>query len=258
MGLGLGLLEGLVMRWPAKPPWLWASMLRREVGRCSGHCCRAFTLHFSPETVENIRVALDAEERGESWPIGLPRPNGIDVVARMVRPVGPFHILTPAGDRFKGDDAHWYTCEHHDRESGNCMIYDRRPGMCRDYPYGRVCNYLDCTRSEVTEEYLWVGPPNVQEPVEEQEPGDADSGTIDTLHRSLLEVVAKPSLRARSGAERVLWAVVVAGFGEHCARLGMAGELSRVLAGLAGSDIKTADMVTIINDRLAALGLGEL
>lgn len=42
---------------------------------------------------------------------------------------------------------YYYTCRHYNRKTGDCMAYDRRPKMCREYPYGRGCEYPGCTRT---------------------------------------------------------------------------------------------------------------
>lgn len=162
-----------VQPWPSEPPWLGWSKVRQEIGRCSGHCCRAFTIPIQPETMEKMRIAVENQEKGEPWPNGLWKPNDIHIVATMVRPFGPFHILTPAGDKFRFDSPQaWYSCKHHDAESGDCRIYDERPEMCREHPYGEECNYVDCTMQQVVFGYEWVGPPNVHEPVSKYRPGD--------------------------------------------------------------------------------------
>lgn len=33
------------------------------------------------------------------------------------------------------------TCRHWDIETRLCTVYEQRPRMCRDYPYGRTCDY---------------------------------------------------------------------------------------------------------------------
>jgi Fe-S-cluster containining protein len=34
----------------------------------------------------------------------------------------------------------WFTCRHWDEQTRLCTVYDKRPKMCRDYPYsGRQC-----------------------------------------------------------------------------------------------------------------------
>jgi Fe-S-cluster containining protein len=42
-------------------------------------------------------------------------------------------------------EGHVYTCRHFDDETRLCTIYERRPEMCRDYPYAQDggCEY-DC------------------------------------------------------------------------------------------------------------------
>ncbi len=156
--------------WPTKPPWLGVRRITREVGRCSGHCCQAFTLPLTPEYVDELKSAAEGAERGEPWPSHLRRytDDDIAIVARMVRPLGRFPILTPAGHRFRSP-LEWYACEHHDSESGDCKIYETRPRMCRDHPYGNTCNYVDCTRREEVDVIELVGPPNVHETFSDSE-----------------------------------------------------------------------------------------
>lgn len=49
-----------------------------------------------------------------------------------------------------------YTCRHWDTETRLCGIYEQRPAMCRDYPYGHPCDHgCDCTDNY---------PPDVQRP----------------------------------------------------------------------------------------------
>ena len=40
-----------------------------------------------------------------------------------------------------------FTCRHLDELTGDCLIYESRPGMCRDYPYSRPCGYPGCSWS---------------------------------------------------------------------------------------------------------------
>lgn len=52
-----------------------------------------------------------------------------------------WHKGTPSG----AAEHEWhYTCRHLDPASGLCSIYDRRPEMCRAYPYGRLCGDPKC------------------------------------------------------------------------------------------------------------------
>jgi Fe-S-cluster containining protein len=34
-----------------------------------------------------------------------------------------------------------YTCRRLDRSTGLCTIYERRPKMCREFPYERACGH---------------------------------------------------------------------------------------------------------------------
>jgi Fe-S-cluster containining protein len=35
---------------------------------------------------------------------------------------------------------HHFTCKHWDKDSKQCTAYERRPNMCRKYPYGTKCH----------------------------------------------------------------------------------------------------------------------
>ncbi len=39
---------------------------------------------------------------------------------------------------------HYFTCTNL-KENGDCAIYDNRPTMCSDYPYGDKCEQSECT-----------------------------------------------------------------------------------------------------------------
>lgn len=108
--------------------------------RCTGHCCEMFFLPYSPEELAQR----------------APRIIDGHVIADMVMLVGTTAALEPVRDLlFHPLDwssvqppGYLYTCKHFDRETRNCMIYERRPQMCRDHPhYNRqdVCDHLACT-----------------------------------------------------------------------------------------------------------------
>lgn len=44
-----------------------------------------------------------------------------------------------------------YTCRLYDRATARCSIYEQRPPMCRNFPYGRECEHCtyDSTRPDV-------------------------------------------------------------------------------------------------------------
>lgn len=97
--------------------------------RCTGHCCREFPV--STPLVELSRIAADASRDATTR----------DEAGRIAA------MLVPLGQRRKagGEIQDVYTCRHHDASSGDCLAYDDRPRMCRDYPYGRSCEHASCT-----------------------------------------------------------------------------------------------------------------
>lgn len=147
-----------ILRWRG---WLGATEIVSHEGRCTGHCCRSFNISISQETLDKMRAAR-SEGRSVSVDFKSQYQGDLDKVADMLIPLGNF-VVTPGGDRFRWSDdgdSQWYTCKHHNRETGDCMNYENRPQLCREHPYGRRCNYVDCTRIEVGREiYEWEGPP---------------------------------------------------------------------------------------------------
>jgi len=109
--------------------------------RCTGHCCRCFTLNISLEGLKQL-VAEFQEPYSE---VELDNIQ----VAQMVIPLSgeaeqeAIRVTgskgTPGIPRF--------TCKNL-QSDGNCGIYESRPKMCRDYPNTGTCEYSECTRSE--------------------------------------------------------------------------------------------------------------
>lgn len=128
--------------------------------RCTGDCCRRFYLPYSPQELDDWYgrwlAALAEGKAGDDTEIHL--------IAPMVRFVG----LGP-GPAFRADESiesydpvvaektdedgtvvaatplhHYYTCVNLG-PTGDCGIYERRPRMCREYPYSRPCQYAGCT-----------------------------------------------------------------------------------------------------------------
>lgn len=99
--------------------------------RCSGHCCKAFRLSLP---VEQLWQSRNAERQ---------------FVADMVVPLGRF----ASGERLPdGEDAResgdYFTCRHFDEETGDCLVYNVRPQMCRDLGVTVQCNKKGCTLRE--------------------------------------------------------------------------------------------------------------
>ncbi len=101
--------------------------------RCTGQCCRAFFLPYSPEALDALAARQPDEETLQ--------------VHGMVVHLGLFDV-NPAGG-LNPVPCHYYTCKHFDEPSGNCGIYETRPKMCRDFPYGKPCPFPDCGWDDV-------------------------------------------------------------------------------------------------------------
>lgn len=112
--------------------------------RCTGHCCKAFILPYGPEDLSiRITAGLDG-----SHPMG--RVEDGEQIRDMVIFLGTTDQGWPgANPALDGSLHHYYTCKHHDAESGDCKIYDQRPGMCRRYPYGEPCKIPGCTAADL-------------------------------------------------------------------------------------------------------------
>lgn len=116
-------------------------MARRNC--CNGDCCRRFTIPYSPDEIaENYRAWQACELNGDQGEdrLGHRIVEEIWLIAPMLRYIGERNT-TPAGKKLDSP-CHWYTCVHFDGK--DCGIYKIRPKMCRDYPYGRKCQYPGC------------------------------------------------------------------------------------------------------------------
>lgn len=133
-------------------------------GRCSGHCCRAFTI--GGRSYEELKVEYQMWLRGErdgtsvmrgtmrtgrpEYGLGHSRRvnSDIHVVFPMLIPLGkltanPFKLIneTPVPDDYEGQE--FYSCKHF--IDGDCSIYDVRPTMCQSYGTHKNCEFADCT-----------------------------------------------------------------------------------------------------------------
>jgi len=113
-----------------------------ETHRCTGHCCRAFTLGGGMNPIELGRfVTRDNEDPGH--------PALVAWIREAVVYLGE-HERNPAGVATIGDWGelrHWYGCRW--LVDGDCSRYSDRPYVCREYPEhgrGEACEYAECTR----------------------------------------------------------------------------------------------------------------
>lgn len=119
--------------------------------RCSGHCCKSFSVDvvYANGGLEACRAKHAAGD--PAWASEEHR-----VVLDMLIELGEGTANPTAPDE-EGDFGMFYGCKHHDENSGDCRIYERRPAMCREYPYrGISCKYKSCTFRRAPEEPVTI------------------------------------------------------------------------------------------------------
>lgn len=92
---------------------------------CDGSCCERFWL---PMDQDGLWASYSDYQQG------FPAIPDIEMIAQMTI------YLEPAVT-----NGHWYTCKFWDSESRLCTIYNDRPRMCREYPYGSECTHCHST-----------------------------------------------------------------------------------------------------------------
>ena len=110
------------------------------MSRCNGFCCREF---FLPLQYEQI------QQRANETPTPENRQ-----IADMLIPITRARYTGISDNILHETPGPTYTCKHH-LPNGDCGIYENRPKMCRNYPYGQPCPYIGCTY-RVTEELCTV------------------------------------------------------------------------------------------------------
>ncbi len=132
----------------------------RDLGRCTGHCCEKLTIPYSPDELwaayhrwQKGQVKSVSMNQSESSPLLME----IHLIAPMLEYLGqfdqpPMDIVNPSDAALLGRSSanpnHYYRCKHFDPKKKICTIYEHRPVMCREYPYGDPCKYRDCTWGE--------------------------------------------------------------------------------------------------------------
>src|ERR1700690_370117 len=99
--------------------WLRAPESVAMTARCTGHCCRRFPLNITMDKLKENAAAF-----GGDYALIL------DMIIQL--PDAP------------DDHGPRYTCRHL-LASGDCGIYETRPKLCSEFPYGRDCNVEGCT-----------------------------------------------------------------------------------------------------------------
>lgn len=108
---------------------------------CDGRCCAVF---FFPSTPREIKQRI--EDNGDY--------NGLDgmMIANMLIRLTPaeareraerFGISAPESTEMQKwtEDTPLYTCKNWDEDTRLCKVYEVRPKMCADYPYGKPCGH---------------------------------------------------------------------------------------------------------------------
>jgi Fe-S-cluster containining protein len=93
--------------------------------RCTGHCCRGFSLEHPHAVVK------EEYEKWKADPASATLIPHVNTIAEMLIPLGVF----------RGQEL--FTCKHLGK-SGDCQAYETRPPMCRDFPGPKPCPYRNC------------------------------------------------------------------------------------------------------------------
>lgn len=105
--------------------------------QCLGLCCAAFPL---PKGSYADLVSGKTNEQREE---GMVRLKDILVPLTQLEA----HVrIAQVGSGFLAQvpdpgNGEWFTCNQWDKETKRCKVYERRPIMCRDFPYGKRCEH---------------------------------------------------------------------------------------------------------------------
>ncbi len=117
--------------------------------RCIGDCCRAFVLSGTYgellRSYDAWRARQPTSIRHGGGQMGI--INDVWILALMIRPLGEFRVNPVTGAKYAKPVA-FYSCSHLNA-NGDCGIYDRRPAMCRNFPYGKECENPKCSWDQV-------------------------------------------------------------------------------------------------------------
>ena len=121
--------------------------------RCTGHCCEVLTIPMSPDELQTAYHRWHTGA-GNTTPVSMNATevtktinSQIYLIAPMLKYLGFMRPPVKSVNKSDGRERahHYYTCKHFDKKARQCSIYEMRPQMCREYPYGSTCNYAACT-----------------------------------------------------------------------------------------------------------------
>lgn len=115
------------------------------MSRCTGHCCRAFTIG-DKLTYAELKVKYEKSVNGESK---LP---ALEEIFPYLIDLG-MKTHNPGGEKID-QPTQYFTCRNLSAD-GNCEIYEQRPQICRNYPELTTpdgqCEFPGCTRQSECE-----------------------------------------------------------------------------------------------------------
>ena len=106
--------------------------------RCTGHCCVDIQIPLSPS---DLSRSCEAQKRGDTEYIS-------DDGSRkgIVQDCHILNYILCCPSKLPDGVTWQYQCSKL-LENGDCGIYEARPEMCRDYPYGHTCKIPGCTNN---------------------------------------------------------------------------------------------------------------
>ena len=109
--------------------------------KCNAFCCRNICLPYSYETLtEWHKNALQRQSENQGGKISLSDRSILELYPLLI-----FLRIEPMENVPK--NVYVYTCKELDTEMNRCKIYDKRPMMCKNFPYGKQASklYPNCT-----------------------------------------------------------------------------------------------------------------
>lgn len=102
---------------------------------CDGRCCVAFSLNAGAR--ERLQRQTETNAESEFLLAMLVGPLTAEQVAERWAGLGEGYQPPWPYEHTEGKEA--FSCKHWNTESHLCSVYESRPRMCRDYPYGEAC-----------------------------------------------------------------------------------------------------------------------
>lgn len=108
---------------------------------CTGACCALFWWSRTPEQLQAWPLLAGGSTPAESRFIADMLVALDEAEAR--RRIDEFAIKTTYEEATSHEGRLLYTCRHWDERTRLCTVYEQRPVMCREFPYGLGCHACD-------------------------------------------------------------------------------------------------------------------